>query len=215
MWRLVIVAAGVLTALTLVSDAHAKRPRCSLSGANLAHSRTIKVVKRENEDEYLRLVGCVRPNGRPRVLVDLEENYTNSAGATVEKVTGTWILVRTTTSNQYGGTSSLSAVNVRTGHGYPVGSEHYDLGQANVGVNALAADVTGRGFTAAVLNDLAPAGHGTESTVTRQRVVLLDPQGRTRELDSAPVGEIDFRSLLVDTHTVLWAHSGAIRYARF
>jgi hypothetical protein len=212
---LVIVVAGLLTGLTLVSDAHAKHARCSLSGANLAHSRTIKVVKREREEEFVRLVGCVRPNGKPRVLADLEASFTTTSSASLEGVGGTWVLVRSSTSNQYGGTTSLRAVNVRTGRSYSVAGEHYDIGQASTGTSAAASGVTARGFSAVVLDDIGPTGRGAESTVTRRRIVLIDSRGRTRELDAGAAAEIDPRSLVVDTHTVLWSHGGAIRYARF
>jgi hypothetical protein len=46
-------------------------------------------------------------------------------------------------------------------------------------------------------------------------VVLFDPRGAPRELDSGPPGEFDTNSLILDTHTVLWSRGGLTRYARF
>jgi hypothetical protein len=64
-----------------------------------------------------------------------------------------------------------------------------------------------------MLDDLPPVG--ATQVVAQRRVVLFDSRGNVRELDSGPPGEVDPRSLILDTHTVLWSHGGLTRYARF
>jgi hypothetical protein len=95
-----------------------------------------------------------------------------------------------------------------------VATESYMIGGPYQGQAVSAIAVTSRGFTAAIVDDLAGGG-GPAVMVTRRRVVLFDSRGNVRELDSGPPGELDPRSLILDTHTVLWSHGGLTRYARF
>jgi hypothetical protein len=207
--------AGCALAVLATPTATAKRPRCNLAGANVAHSRTIKVVKRTNDDtETVKLLGCVRPYGRIRTLAEGVAAFTTETSLSLDGVAGTWVAIRSSTSNQYGGNTSLRTVDVRTGKSYPVATESYMIGGPYQGQAGSAIAVTSRGFTAAVLDDLAGGG-GPPVAITRRRVALFDPRGNARELDSGSPGELDPRSLILDTHTVLWSHGGLTRYARF
>jgi hypothetical protein len=210
----VALAACVLAVLAAPS-AGAERPRCRLAGINVAHSKTIKVVKRTNEDtETVKLLGCVKPNGRTRTLAEGVASFTTETSLSLGGVAGTWVAIRSSMSNQYGGGTSLRTVDVRTGRSYPVATESYMLGGPYQGQAVPAIAVTSRGFTAAMVDDLASAG-GTAVVVAKRRVLLFDSRGNVRELDSGPPGELDPRSLILDTHTVLWSHGGLTRYARF
>ena len=214
MVRRVALAACALAVLAAPSAA-APRPRCRLAGTNVAHSKTIKVVQRTNEDtETIRLLGCVRPNGRTRTLAEGVASFTTETSLSLAGVAGTWVGIRSSTSNQYGGGTSLRTVDVRTGRGYAVATESYMIGGPYQGQSVVANAVNSRGITAAIVDDLAGGG-GTAVVVTKRRVVLFDSRGNLRELDSGPPGELDSRSLILDTHTVLWAHGGLTRYARF
>jgi hypothetical protein len=201
-------------ALLAVPGAAAKRPRCSLKGVNLAHSHKIKVVRRTNADaETVRLLGCVKPGGRVRTLAEGVQADTTRTALTLDRVDGTWVVIRSSTDNQYGGSASVTTADVRTGRSYAVATESYMLGEPYRGEGAAALAVNSRGFTAAMLNDLAPSSR--VETVTQRRVELFDSHGMARELDSGPPGDLDPASLILDTHTVLWAHGGLTRYARF
>jgi hypothetical protein len=213
MIRQIVVTACALALLAASAADAARRPRCNLAGPNLAHSRTIKVVKRTTESD-VRLLGCVRPNGRIRTLAQGESSFTTESGVELRSVAGTWVVIGAGTSNQYGGGSSVRTVDVRTGRAYGVATESYTIGSPTQGKSAPAVFVNGRGFTSAVLDDLVPAG-GTASAISRRAVALFSPSGTTRELDSGPPGELDPRSLILDTRTVLWTRAGLVRYARF
>jgi hypothetical protein len=214
MTRRVALAACALAFLTAPS-AEAKRPRCHLAGPNLAHSRTIKVVTRTNADtETIKLLGCVKPTGRVRTLAEGVEAFTTETALSLAGAAGTWVVIRSSTSNQYGGSTSLRAADVRTGRSYGVASESYMIGGPYQGQAVSAIAVNARGYTAAMRDDLTPAG-GTSVTVSKRGVVLFDPRGTPRELDSGPPGEFDTNSLILDTHTVLWSRGGLTRYARF
>ena len=214
MVRRVALAACALAVLAAPAES-AQRPRCNLAGRNLAHSRTIKVVTRTNEDtETIKLLGCVKPAGRVRTLAEGVQAFTTETALTLEGVAGTWVVIRSSSNNQYGGSTSLRAVDVRTGKSYGVASESYMIGGPYQGQALSAIAVNARGYTAAMRDDLTPAG-GTAVTVSKRHVVLFDPRGNARELDSGPPGEFDPGSLILDTHTVLWSHGGLTRYARF
>jgi hypothetical protein len=214
MVRRVAIAACALAVLAAPS-AGAKPPRCHLAGLNVAHSKTIKVVKRTNEDtETVKLLGCVRPNGRTRTLAEGVASFTTETSLSLDAVAGTWVAIRSSSSNQYGGSTSLRTADVRTGKSYAVATESYMLAGPYQGQAVPAIAVNSRGFTAAMVDDLASGG-GTAVVVTRRRVLLFDARGNVRELDSGPPGELDPRSLILDTHTVLWSHGGLTRYARF
>ena len=210
-----IAPAACALAVLAAPSAEAKAPRCRLAGLNLAHSKTIKVVKRTNEDtETVRLLGCLRPNGRTRTLAEGVVSFTTETSLSVDGVAGTWVAIQSASSNQYGGSTSLRTVDVRTGRSYAVATESYMLGGPYQGQAVQAIAVNARGFTAAMVDDLASGG-GTAVMVTRRRVALFDSRGNVRELDSGPPAELDPRSLILDTHTVLWSHGGLTRYARF
>jgi hypothetical protein len=201
-------------ALLAAQTAAAKPPRCNLKGANLAHSRTIMVVKRTNADtETVRLLGCVKPGGRVRTLAEGVEADTTRTALTLDGVDGTWVVIRSSTENQYGGDTSVKTADVRTGRSYAVATESYMLGEPYRGEGVAALAVNSRGFTAVMLNDLAPSS--PTETVTQRRVELFDSRGMARELDSGPPGDLDPASLILDVHTVLWSHGGLTRYARF
>jgi hypothetical protein len=214
MARRLTLAACALALLAAAPATAARKPRCRLAGTNLAHSRTIKVVSRTVEDESIKLLGCVKPDGRVRTLAEGVSSFTTETSLSVVSVSGTWVAIRSGTSNQYGGDLAWRSVDVNTGKGYPVASERYMLGEPYVGQAAAALAVNARGFTAAVVDDLAP-GTGTNSTVTKRSVVLVDRRGNPRALDSGPPSELDPGSLILDAHTVLWARAGLVRYARF
>jgi hypothetical protein len=214
MVRRVALAACALAVLAAPS-AEAKAPRCRLAGVNLAHSNTIKVVKRINDDtETVKLLGCLRPNGRTRTLAEGVASFTTDTSLSLNGVAGTWVAVRSSSSNQYGGSTSLRTADVRTGKSYTVATESYMLGGPYQGQAVPAIAVNARGFTAAMVDDLASGG-GTAVVVTGRRVVLFDSRGNARQLDSGPPAELDPGSLILDTHTVLWSHGGLTRYARF
>ncbi len=214
MARWVVLAACALAVLAAPSDA-ATRPRCRLAGLNVAHSKTIKVVKRTNEDtQTVKLLGCVRPNGRVRTLAEGVASFTTETALSLEGVAGTWVAIRSSSSNQYGGSTSLRTADVRTGESYAVATESYMIGGPYQGRAVAAIAVNSRGFTAAMVDNLASGG-GTAVVVTMRRVLLFDPRGNPRELDSGAPGELDPRSLILDTHTVLWSHGGLTRYVRF
>ena len=119
MVRRVALAACALAVLAAPS-AGAQRPRCHLAGVNVAHSKTIKVVKRTNEDtETVRLLGCLRPNGRTRTLAEGVVSFTTETSLSVDGVAGTWVAIQSASSNQYGGSTSLRTVDVRTGRTHP------------------------------------------------------------------------------------------------
>lgn len=213
-----VLAAAVFLVATVpaAAPARAPRPRCTLAGPNLAKSRTIDVARRVTET-HERLVGCVRPFGRVRVLAEVEVRELGDSGTNLAAVAGTWVLVGEHASNQYGGGSSLRAVDVRTGRAYGVHRQHAFVGDPppSPGLNAYA--INPRGFTAIVLSDLDPHRRpGTNPTVVARRVVLIAPTGVERQLDATSTpADIDPASLILDHRTVLWTHGGAVRYARF
>ena len=214
MVRRVALAACALAVLAAPSSG-AQRPRCHLAGVNVAHSKTIKVVKRTNEDtQTVKLLGCVRPNGRVRTLAEGVAAETTNTSLSLDGVARTWVAIRASESSQYGGSTSLRTADVRTGKSYAVATESYTTGDASShGKTVMAIAINSRGFTTAMLDDLPPVG--TAQVVAQRRVLLFDSRGNVRELDSGPPGELDPRSLILDTHTVLWSHGGLTRYARF
>lgn len=210
------MALAVCALAVLASPAGAaKRSRCNLAGTNLAHSRTIKVVTRTNVDtETARLLGCVKPNGRVRTFAEGVDSETGDISFTLGGVAGTWVVISSSESNQYGGRTTLKTADVRTGKSYGVAEESYTTGASYQGRTVVAIAVNSRGFTAAMLDDLVPAG-GPAPMVSKRRVVLFDSRGNARELDSGQPGELGPASLILDTRTVLWSHGGLTRYAQF
>lgn len=214
MTRRVALAACALAVLATPAEA-AKPPRCHLAGLNVAHSKAIKVVRRTNDDtQTVKLLGCVRPEGRTRTLAEGVAAETTETALSLDGVAGTWVAIRSSESSQYGGSTSLRTADVRTGRSYAVATESYTTGDASShGKTVMAFAINSRGFTAAMLDDLPPVG--TTQVVAQRRVVLFDSRGNVRELDSGPPGELTPASLILDTHTVLWSHGGLTRYARF
>lgn len=210
--RLIVVSAALLL-LGSPPAAGARRPRCKLTGPNLAHSRVIKVVKRMR-DEETQLLGCVKPNGRVRTLATGLEAFTRSDTFSVVDVAGTWILVRFGSSSQYGTSESLAAIDVRTAKRYTIASREETSGSTGQGQAVAAFAVNVRGYTAALVDDLVFPSDAPPSA-TQRRVVLFDPRGAARSLDSGAPADIDPAALILDHHTVLWAHGGLTRYARF
>ncbi len=214
MARWVVLAACALAVLAAPSDA-ATRPRCRLAGLNVAHSKTIKVVKRTNEDtQTVKLLGCVRPNGRVRTLAEGVASFTTETALSLEGVAGTWVAIRSGSSNQYGGRTSLWTADIRTGRSYAVATQSYMIGGPYQGQAVQAIAVNSRGFTAAMVDDLAGSSD-FGAVITKRRVVLFDSRGNVHGLDSGPPAEFDTNSLILDSHTVLWSHGGLTRYARF
>lgn len=218
--KIPILASLAVVALTpAAADAARERPRCNPAGPNLAASRLIKVVARnlDGEEDGARLLGCVRPNGRVRTIALAPAPGLGTASLRVADVAGTWVLVSSSSSNQYGGGSALRLVDVRTARGYTVFSQSAAIGDPQPSPQLAAWGINSRGWSAVVLDELDPSRRPNEAprTVAR-RVVLHDPRGRARALDTTfDPSEIDPRSLILDEHTVLWTHAGAVQYARF
>jgi hypothetical protein len=212
--RLTLAACALAVLAAPTPAAAAKRPRCNLTGTNLAHSRTVKVVRRtSDETQTVTLLGCLKPNGRVWKLAEGVMAETTTTSLSLDGAAGTWVAIRSHESSQYGDRTSLKTADVRSGKSYAVASESYNTGGPYQGQLSSAVAVNSRGFTAAMLDDVA--GSGFAPTVDKRHVVVFDSRGTLRELDSGAPSDFDPQSLILDTHTVLWSHGGLTRYSRF
>jgi hypothetical protein len=203
---------ALLGVAAMVSPASARRPRCHLTGPNLVHSRIMKIVSRTTADGTDRLLGCVYSVGRTHVLA-AQTPQTESSELTVKRVAGPWVITSASALGHVTFSLELRAVDVRTGRGYLISLSSSSGANPTASGSPAAYQLNDRGFSAVVLEDSAATG--TTRTVTARRVLLFNPRGRERQLDSAQGEAIVPSSLILDEHTVLWTNSGLVKFARF
>jgi len=126
-------------------------------------------------------------------------------------------VVTETSGNQYGSGSALRAVNVGSGRSYVVFSQSAAIAGPPPSRQLSAYALNARGWSAVVLDHLdADRGPNRSPTVVVREVSLMDPRGASRQLDvTFTPGDVDPASLILDGHTALWTHGGAVQYARF
>jgi hypothetical protein len=137
---------------------------------------------------------------------------TEASDLSVKRTAGTWVVIDASSLGHGSSSSRLSAADVASGRTY---SFFVDTSSSVTPSKASATAylINERGFTPLILDDLTPVSTGY--TVTARHVLLFDPRGRRKELDSGTADAIAPSSLILDTHTVLWTKNGQVQYARF
>jgi hypothetical protein len=207
------LSAGLALASPAVA-AHAKRPRCRLSGPNLAHSSRIKVVKTKNADGLDVLRACARPNGRVFTIEEAQDEGLGTSTVDLDRVAGIWITSTVSDSNQYGGGLTLSATNVRTGHSYALVSSRYSIGSPGSSAYLDRALIDSHG-DAAIAVGTARFGASEQPQPGTEEIDAFAPDGTKLVLDSADGTTLPGSSLSFDHGVVSWTHGGMQRTARF
>jgi len=212
---LAALAALLAYGLAAAPAGAATRSKCQrLKGKDLAPAKTVKLVRRANDDDGTDLVGCILPRGRVRTLASSEDLFTTIYGYAIRQVAGRIVLLDSTYSSQYAYSRRTYVADVRSGRAYAVAHECFGIGgddcsSAGGSTAAPAAFVTKTGRAVAAISPvvLGPPGPRTVTIAT------FDALGARRDLDSGPAADIPAASLALAGVNAYWTHAGEPRVA--
>jgi hypothetical protein len=203
-----IVALGaVLVAAALPSGAQAES-KCQKLDAkhDLAPAARVELVERPNADGGKDLLGCLLPDGKVRTVAASSDQGTSIDKYKVVQVAGHHVLIRSSSSNQYGGGVVTYVFDVKRGRHYDVASTCHNLGDpCGPQTKAARALINSSGQAVAVV------------TSNRSDLVSVDgfSAGGTRKvLDTGMGGDIPPSSLELNGHLASWRNGGARKSAR-
>jgi hypothetical protein len=200
---MVLLVAAVALACGGVSEAKRTSACERLRGADLAPARTIKLVRRDNEDRGTDLVGCELPRGRLRTFASSAGLEKTRRSYDIVQIAGAFVLLRSQYASHQVNMATVSVRNVRSADSYEIAhlcaQAGNDCGRGGRSSSALSAFINERGQGAAALI-FARSGATTISG--------FSPLGERRDYDSGLRADIPAGTLKLVGDRASWSNRG-------
>ncbi|MDX6697582.1 MAG: hypothetical protein QOE65_979 [Solirubrobacteraceae bacterium] len=204
---------AALVAMPVAAPAARHRGRCAMPGRTVLRTSLIRVVRVEDTaGESVTMSGCAFATNRVFELASGVQADTTDTSLGLDRHSGTWVGVSTSTQNQYGFSGATRVTNVRNGRGYTLTSYTVGLGEPGPGTSLVKYGINDRGQAAAAFQDNSTAPNQPPRAAAT-RIVAVSSNGTQRLVDFGAPADLPASSLQLDRKLFIWTHSGQLRYA--